>query len=117
MRNLIAAALLFLSQTPARAELQAIVASSVNVSDLIESCRRAGSHMRLDCAGYILGVYDQLSLSRMICPPRNLNGGSSQAVAVALKFLGDHPEQWHLAPVFLVGQSLKAAFPCGKDQG
>lgn len=54
--------------------------------------------MRLDCAGYILSVYDQLSMSGMICLQRNPDGGSSQAVAVALKFLGEHPEQWHLAP-------------------
>lgn len=61
--------------------------------------------MRADCAGYILGVFDRMSLSRLICPPENPSGGSAQAVAVALKFLNDHPERWHLAPVYLVGHS------------
>ena len=102
--------------TEAPADAQEIVASSVSTTVLIESCRRAGNQMRMDCAGYIVGVYDQMSLSRLICPPRNPNGGTGQAIAVALKFLNEHPEQWHLAPVYLVGQSFKAAFPCGAGQ-
>jgi hypothetical protein len=73
--------------------------------------------MRAECAGYILGVFDQMSFSRLICPPNNPDGLSAQAVAVALKFLNEYPEQWHASPVFLVGQSFKAAFPCraGRD--
>lgn len=98
--------------TEAPADAQEIMASSVSTTGLIESCRRAGDQMRMDCAGYLMGVYDQMSLSRLICPPRNPSGGTGQAVAVALKFLNEHPEQWHLAPVYLVGQSFKAAFPC-----
>jgi hypothetical protein len=74
---------------------------------------KIGVHFSMDCAGYILGVFDQMSLSRLICPPINADGGSTQAVAIPLKFLNEHPEQWHVAPVFLVGQSFKAAFPCG----
>jgi hypothetical protein len=113
MRTPIAIVLLILLQASASAD-DLIVASSMTTSDLIESCRRAGGNtLRADCAGYMLGVFDQMSLSRLICPPNNLGGGSAQAVAVALKFLNAHPEQWHLAPVFLVGQSFKAAFPCG----
>jgi hypothetical protein len=30
------------------------------------------------CAGYILGVYDQMSFSRLICPPSNPNGGTAE---------------------------------------
>ncbi len=97
MRNLIATVLLIVPQAPTGAD--AIVASSVSTTELIESCRRAGNTMRMDCAGYMMGVYDQMSFSRLICPPRNPNGGTAQAVAVALKFLNEHPEQWHLAPV------------------
>src|SRR5258706_13472318 len=114
MRTLFESAPLMPPKAPAGAD--AIVASSVSTTELIESCRRAGNTMRMDCAGYMMGVYDQMSFSRLICPPRNPNGGTAQAVAVALKFLNEHPEQWHLAPVFLVGQSFKAAFPCGAGQ-
>jgi len=57
-----------------------------------------------------------MSLSRLICPPDNPTGGSAQAVAVALKFLNEHPERWHLAPAYLVGQSFKAAFPRGAGE-
>jgi hypothetical protein len=73
--------------------------------------------MSMDCAGYILGVFDQMSFSRLICPPDNPSGLTAQAVAVALKFLNDHPEKWHLSPAFLIGQGFQAAFPCGKGQG
>jgi hypothetical protein len=105
-----------LAETIAPADAQAIVASTVSTTVLLEGCRRAGDQLRMDCAGYILGVYDQMSFSRLICPPSNPNGGTAQAVAVALKFLNDHPEQWHLAPFFLIGQSFKSAFPCGARQ-
>jgi hypothetical protein len=112
MRIPITILLLAVSHGSAFAE-QPIVASSMTANELVETCQRAGDTMRADCAGYILGVFDQMSLSRLICPPENRSGGSAQAVAVALKFLNDHPERWHLAPVYLVGQSFKAAFPCG----
>lgn len=112
MRTPVAILLFILSQAAALAE-QPIVASSMTTTELVETCRRAGNTLRADCAGYILGVFDQMSLSRLICPPDNPSGGSAQAVAVALKFLNEHPERWHLAPVYLVGQSFQAAFPCG----
>jgi len=94
----------FAEANQAPASSQAIVASTVSTT------------LRMDCAGYILGVYDQMSFSRLICPPSNPSGGTAQAVAVALKFLNDHPEQWHLAPVFLIEKSFKTAFPCGARQ-
>lgn len=110
-----AIALLTLSHVPASAT-EPIVASSMNTAALMESCRRAENTMRADCAGYILGVFDEMSFSRVICPRSNPGGLSAQVVAVALKSLNDHPENWHLAPVFLLEQSFKAAFPCGKDR-
>jgi hypothetical protein len=63
-----------------------------------------------------MGVFDQMSVSGLICPPDNPTGGTEQAIAVALKALRDHPENWHKAPVFLIGQSFKDAFPCGKGR-
>ena len=60
-----------------------------------------------------MGVFDQMVLSHLICPASNPSGLTAQAVAVALKFLNDHPEKWALAPAFLIGESFKAAFPCG----
>jgi hypothetical protein len=84
----------------------------MSTSYLIEICQRAANKLQVDCAGYILGVFDHMSLSRQICSPFNSDGGSAQAVAVALKFLNAHPEKWHIAPAFLVGESFKAVFPC-----
>jgi hypothetical protein len=66
-----------------------------------------------DCSGYILGVFDQMVLLHLICPRSNPSGLTAQAVAVALRSLNDHPEKWDQPPAFLIGESFKAAFPCG----
>src|ERR1700737_1849928 len=109
MRMLAAVVLLLISQVSAHAER--FIVSAVSTTALVESCRRAGDQMRADCSDYILGVFDRMSLSRLICPPENLRGISAQAVAVGLKFLNDHPEQWHHSPALLIGEGFKAAFP------
>jgi hypothetical protein len=70
----------------------------------------------MNCAGYIMGVLDEMIVSELICPPSNPKGFAAQAVAVALKFLNDHPDQWHRHPVFLLGQGFRAAFPCSKGR-
>jgi len=99
----------------ASATAQGVLQSSVTTNAIVESCRRASDHLQMDCAGYILGVFDQLSLSGLICPPINPSGGSAQAVAVALKFLTEHPERWHFTPGFLMREAFETAFPCPKN--
>ena len=119
MRNLIAIALLIASHLPTKAAEEVLIVSSVNTATLIDTCRQAtamGHPLRMDCSGYILGVFDQMSFSGVICPPHNMDGGPAQTVAVALKALNNDPENWHRAPVYLIGQSFKAAFPCGKGR-
>jgi|SRR5712672_1251241 len=112
MRNLVAIAFLVVSQ-PVAAARDAGIVSALSTQDLIVRCRKASDPMRVDCSSYLLGIYDQMSFSGLICPPDNSTGGGLQAVAVALKFLNEHPEKWHFHPVALVGESFKAAFPCG----
>ena len=108
MRSLIAVALLTTLQVPSLAARKVVV-SKMTTTVLLDGCRRAGDTMRVDCAGHILGVFDQMSLSGLICPPIYADGVGGQAVAVALKFLNDHPENWHLPPVDLIGTSFKTA--------
>ena len=106
------AAAIFLITAPHTSSAQAVNASSMTTADLLTSCRRAANVLQLDCAGYIMGVYDQMAFSGLICPPGNPTGGTGQAVAIALKYVNDHPERWHLHPSYLLGESFKAAFPC-----
>jgi hypothetical protein len=90
-------------------------ASTMDTVQLVDSCRKAGDPLRIDCAGYILGVFDQMVFSRLICP-QDSSGLTAQAVAIALKSLNDHPERWNQSPVILIGQSFKAAFSsCDKS--
>jgi hypothetical protein len=91
----------------------ALYLSDVDTATVTDSCRAAGDTMRIECSGYILGVFDQMVLSHLICPPSNPSGLTAQAVAVALKSLNDHPEKWGQHPAALIGESFKAAFPCG----
>ena len=94
--------------TEAPADAQQFAVSSASTAVLTEVCRQAGNQMRMDCAGYIMGVFDQMSLSRLICPPQDSTEVSAQAVAVALKFLNEHPGQWHLPPsIWLVKASRR----------
>jgi Rap1a immunity proteins len=106
---------LMLIASPIASPAQVVYLSSVNTADLIASCRKAENPLQLDCAGYILGVYDQMSISGSICPPSNPGGATTQAVAIAIKYLNDSPDRWHLSPAFLIGESFKAAFPCRKN--
>ena len=92
---------------------QGFSVSTVGAGTLADVCREADDPMRIECSGYILGVFDQMSLSRLICPPSNPSGLARQAVAVALKSVNDHPENWDKHPAVLIGESFKAAFPCG----
>lgn len=113
MRYLVAAALIVAAQAPCIAD-DYYQASSVSVATLMDECHKAQDQMRFNCAGYILGVFDQMVFSRLICPVYYPSGLSAQAVAVAQKFLNDHPERWNVSPTILIGQSFKAAFPpCG----
>lgn len=87
--------------------------SKTSTTTLINNCNAdAGNELAADCAGYILGVFDALSITQLICPPANPSGLSQQAVAVGLKHLRDHPERWNLHPSFLLVESFTAAFPC-----
>lgn len=62
--------------------------------------------------GYVLGVYDSLSGSR-VCGPTGAT--RAQLAAVVEKYLRAHPEQWAFAASDLVESALSGAFPCSKQ--
>lgn len=90
-----------------------IFVSSVKTSEFVELCDQSDGDLTANfCIGYILGSYDQLSANRLICPREG--GGSKQAVAVARKYLRDHPEQWDQHPLGIVERAFRQAFPCAE---
>lgn len=98
------------SMTPAGAQTYL---STMTTADLVQACNRPRQELAMDfCTGYILGVYDALSLSREMCP-RESSAATLQAVAIARKYLNDHPELWDRAPPYLLATAFKQAFPCG----
>ena len=81
VRNLVAIAFLIVSQVPATAT-EAIITSSMSTAALMDGCRRAGDTLRADCAGYIIGVFDEMSSSRLICPPTRQGGRNGKRASI-----------------------------------
>lgn len=61
--------------------------------------------------GYVTGVAEGTS-GLLWCPREGVTNG--QEVAVVSKFLSDHPERLDDIASVLVGDALRAAFPCPK---
>jgi hypothetical protein len=113
MRSLfLAAALVVVSLSSGHAEDRMTPVSSLMESQVRSACHEVANQMSTDCAGYILGVFDQMSMSRLICPPPNPHDVAAQAVAVAVKFLDDHQASPDRAAILAVEESFKAAYPC-----
>jgi hypothetical protein len=105
----VAGVLLMASQAPCVAA-DGFHLSTMDTASVVETCRQVVDPLRMNCAGYIAGVFDVMVLSRSICPQGG-SGLTAQVVAIALKYLNDHPEQWAEHPAKLIALSFKAAFP------
>jgi len=90
--------------------------SWLNGNQLRQWCNEADIGL---CMGYVVGVADAMEafhsygkafLDWRACIPNDVTRG--QLMAVAKKFLNDHPEDLHLAAVGIVAQSMVEAFPC-----
>ncbi len=90
----------------------AVVVSSLQTEQLAEQCRGKDADATAGfCTGYILGVFDTLSMAQQICPSPT-SASTIKAVSAARKYLRSHRKAWDRAPVFLVRDALTAAFPC-----
>ncbi|WP_404372385.1 Rap1a/Tai family immunity protein [Sphingomonas sp. MMS24-J45] len=89
-----------------------VVVSSLESAQLARACDgRDDDPSPSFCTGYILGVFDALSLAHQICPSPT-KASTLTAIAAARKALRTHPDRWDSAPSFIVRDALKAAFPC-----
>jgi hypothetical protein len=71
------------------------------------------------CLGYIFGSIDTMrEYNENHVPVACLPGGatSEQLIAVARKYLDDHPERLHLRGAALIIGAMIQAFPCPKRQ-
>lgn len=59
---------------------------------------------------YVTGVHDAYEESAQFCTPSNSTRG--QVIAIAAKYIKEHPEQWNQNPARIVLTSLQQAFPC-----
>lgn len=66
-----------------------------------------------NCSAYIEGVADTLSGTGRTCPPQGVTLG--QNVAIAVKYLKEHPARLHEHRTVLLAAALMEAFPCRKS--
>ncbi len=101
------AALALAAAAPSR-----VVVSPLESEQLARACSGKDDDTSASfCTGYILGVFDALSLAQDICPSAK-KASTRQAVVAVREALRLHPDRWSSAPSFLVRDALKQAFPC-----
>ena len=89
-----------------------VVVSSLTAGQLVDYCRaRDGDPGATLCTGYIIGAFDGLSLSHQICPTA-ARASNLEVAAIVRTYLRRHRAKASAAPVFLVRDALRAAFPC-----
>ena len=91
-----------------------VTLSSLQTGDFVQQCAGTPTDLQPNlCVGYIMGIFDALSLKHEVC----VNGTGATtlaAVAASRKYLADHPEQWNQHSIFIIQRALKATFPCGR---
>ena len=89
-----------------------VVVSDLNTPDLAENCARPDRELMATdfCTGYLLGVFDRLSVSGGICP--GVSAAAASAVGVGRKYLADHPSEWGKPPSVILSSAFQAAYPC-----
>ena len=87
-----------------------------NGNELQRICQAKNETASMDvCLGYINGVADVLSEKAEVAGSRAcipLGVTSSQAQAIVLRWLKEHPEDCHCNASSLVAEALEVAFPC-----
>ena len=101
---------LLLLATPVDGSYVATVATTAH---LVQNCEQStDDQIASYCSGYIMAAFDVLSQARLICPVYGVS--TKQVLAVAKKYLKDHPESWDTAPGYLLRTAFVQAFPCAK---
>lgn len=89
-----------------------VVVSALESEQLARACSGKDDDTSASfCTGYILGVFDALSLTQEICPSAK-KASTRQVVVAVRKALRRKPDRWSSAPSFVVRDALKQAFPC-----
>lgn len=91
-----------------------VVVSPLRTEQLAENCRGKDRDTDLTfCTGFIIGVFDTLSLTHQVCPSPD-RFSTAEVVADARRYLRAHRRQWSSAPSFVIRDALQAAFPCAR---
>jgi hypothetical protein len=112
MRNLWLTVVICTAASPAMADMTG--------NDLKGYCQFYPRHTESTalCLGYINGSLDMTrGLNKMfngqiVCEPPGVTG--EQLIAMAIKYLSDHPEELHFSAASLVLNMYTKAFPCKK---
>lgn len=64
--------------------------------------------------GYVTGISQMLGDSKAACFPPPPKGSMRQSIAIVIKYMDAHPEQWQYNSQGIVTAALSEAFPCLK---
>lgn len=108
-------AVLAAKEPPAREPpLKPVVVSPLTTQQLIRECEGKDADPTPSfCTGYILAAFDNLSLSRQICPSPVLSTATG-AVSTTRKYLRTRAKKSTAAPAFVVRDALRRTYPCGR---
>lgn len=89
-----------------------VTLSSTQTGRLVQACEGVATDLRETfCTGYILAALDAFSIEGAVCPA-GTGATTITAVAVARKYLSDHPQQWGDPPIVVLRRALQDTFPC-----
>ncbi|MDP1028454.1 Rap1a/Tai family immunity protein [Sphingomonas sp. KR1UV-12] len=89
-----------------------VVVSALQTPQLVQQCRgKDADPAATFCTGYILGIFDGLSLAHQICPSPT-RSSNIEVVAAVRRYLRKKGRKSDSAPSFVVRDALRASFPC-----
>ena len=86
--------------------------SSVETAEVVKACKASKNSAAANfCNGYIIGIFDGLSLTHQVCAV-GFGATTLSAVAASRKYLADHPDEWNRPAAIVIEKALRATFPC-----
>ena len=86
--------------------------SSIETAEVVKACKGSDTRLAANfCTGYIIGIFDGLSLTHQVCAV-GFGATTLSAVAASRKYLADHPDEWNRPAAIVIEKALRTTFPC-----
>ena len=104
--------MLVIATAMAMAGMPDIYTTSAKTDELAEICAQTATRpLEANfCTGYVMATVDALAVNKVIC--LGPSATTIQVMAIARKYLADHPETWDRQPSYVLGEAFKSVFVC-----